>query len=393
MRTNTKRWASTGGIGWTMATATVIALASAPVAAQQTDELRPYVTGGYSHVFDDNGRASDIGMGVHLGGGWSLGPHWGFEIGGFHHGFDSSGGSGNEWREYGGKIDWMFFYGRDRRFSPYVGFGFGGVRTELKGSGLTSTDAFADGGVGFFKYFGNSDLGLRADLRYRWLDAGNLPGVGPFEEVVARVGLVMALGSRPAPPPPPDADGDGVPDARDECPDTPAGSKVDAKGCPAVADSDGDGVGDEADLCPGTPPGLAVDENGCPRDGNRFKIVGQGAELRFEDVYFAFDGQVLSDYGRAMLDDAVRVINQLVEKYPALKIDIAGHTDAEGTDGYNLGLSERRANAVKQYLIRKGVRESRISTYSYGEAKPQATNDTPEGRKLNRRAETRTRAE
>jgi len=378
-----------------MMTAGSLLLAATATAADDT-ETRSYLTGGYTHVFADGGRRSEDGSGFHLGAGKAFGPNWGFEISGFHGDFERDGGAGNSWREYGGKLDALFFYSRDRRFSPYVAFGAGGIRTEMKNGAGRSTDPFADGGIGFFKYFdvGSGNLGLQADLRYRWVDAGDLAGVGPFEEPVARIGLVMALGARaPASTPLADADGDGVNDAADLCPDTPAGTQVDAKGCPAVADADGDGVGDDDDLCPGTPPGLAVDDHGCPRDGNRFRISGKGAELRFEDVYFGFDQQMLSDYGKAMLDDAVRVINLLTEKYPALKVDIAGHTDAQGTDGYNLGLSERRANVVKAYLVRKGIKESRISTYAYGESKPQATNDTADGRTQNRRAELRSRAE
>ncbi len=379
----------------TVAGSLLLVAAVAAPAAEDT-ETRPYLTGGYTHVFADGGRHAEDGSGVFLGAGKAFGPNWGFQISGFHDEFERDGGAGSSWREYGGSLDALFFYSRDRRFSPYVAFGVGGVRTEMKNGAGRSTDPFADGGIGFFKYFdvGNGHFGLQADLRYRWVDAGDLPGVGPFEEPVARVGLVMALGAKATPrAQAADADGDGVDDTADLCPDTPTGTPVDAKGCPMPADADGDGIGDDDDLCPGTPPGLAVDDHGCPRDGNRFRISGKGAELRFEDVYFGFDQQVLSDYGKAMLDDAVRVINLLTEKYPALKVDIAGHADAQGTDGYNLALSERRANVVKAYLVRKGVKESRISTYAYGESKPQATNDTADGRTQNRRAEIRSRAE
>src|SRR3546814_8887232 len=81
-----------------------------------------------------------------------------------------------------------------------------------------------------------------------------------------------------------------------------------------------------------------------------------------------------------MLDDAANVVSKVSEQYPSLKVDISGHTDSTGSDGYNQGLSERRANAVKQYLLRKGVEPGRLSTYAYGESKPVATNDTEEGR-------------
>src|SRR3546814_15323383 len=76
----------------------------------------------------------------------------------------------------------MFFYSRDRAFSPYVGVGVGGVRSELKTTSDKSTDPFVDAGVGFFKYFGDSNYGLRADVRYRRLAAGDVAGPNSFGE-------------------------------------------------------------------------------------------------------------------------------------------------------------------------------------------------------------------
>ncbi len=362
--------------------------------------MRPYITGGYNYIFEDNARASDNGEGYHLGVGKALNQYWGFEFGGFYNQFDAAGaGKPNNWREYGGKLDGMFFYSRNPAFSPYVGVGVGGVRTDLKSGVGSSTDPFVDAGVGFFKYFNvgsGNNFGLRADVRYRWLDAEDVPGVtGSFGEPIVKVGLVAALGARPVVDTAvADADGDGVPDDADLCPGTPKGVKVDEKGCPVVVDSDGDGVPDEQDDCPNTARGLAVDKRGCPVDGDRrFKITGKGADLRFEDVHFDFDKTDLNEYGQAVLDDAATVINGLTEKYPAIKVDISGHTDSVGSEGYNQGLSERRANAVKQYLLRKGVDAGRVSTYAYGESKPVATNDTDEGRAQNRRSELRTRGE
>src|SRR3546814_15155337 len=99
--------------------------------------------------------------------------------------------------------------------------------------------------------------------------------------------------------------------------------------------------------------------------------MGTGADLRFEDVHFAFDKSDLTDYSKQMLDDAANVVSKVSEQYPSLKVDISGHTDSTGSDGYNQGLSERRANAVKQYLLRKGVEPGRLSTYAYGDSKPE----------------------
>ncbi|NGY05372.1 OmpA family protein [Solimonas terrae] len=377
--------------------ALVLAACAMPALAQESEqEMRPYVSGGYTYTFEDSDRNSDNGNGWFVGVGKAINQYWGWELSGSWDQFDKDGAANpNNWRQYGAKLDGMFFYSRDRKFSPYVGIGVGGMRSELKNTGDKSTDPFVDAGVGFFKYFGDSNYGLRADVRYRWLDANDVPGSNSFGEPVVKIGLVAALGPKPvsAAETVKDSDGDGVPDDADLCPGTPKGVKVDAKGCPM--DSDGDGVPDGIDQCPGTPPGVAVDDKGCPTTlgSGRFKITGTGADLRFEDVHFAFDKSDLTDYSKQMLDDAANVINKVSEQYPSLKVDISGHTDSVGTEGYNQGLSERRANAVKEYLLRKGVEAGRLSTYAYGESKPVATNDTEEGRAQNRRAETRTRGE
>lgn len=349
-------------------------LAATAMPALAVDEMRPYVTGGYSYIFEDENRASDNGEGFFLGAGKSLSEHWGLEFGAFHSQFDKLGAGGNTWREYGGKLDGLFFYSRDRRFSPYVGLGVGGVRTDLKSGVGNSTDPFADFGVGFFKYFdvGSGDVALRADVRYRWIDT-DLPGIDEFQEPIARIGLAMALGAKPVQAAEPAIEPDGVADP----------------------DSDGDGVPDSTDKCPGTSKGLAVDAYGCPvgKAGKGFRVIGEGSERRFEDVNFAFDRSDLNDYAQSMLDDAAALINELGESYPTVRVKVDGHTDWIGTDGYNMGLGERRAAAVKQYLMRKGVAGDRIDTTSYGESKPVSSNQTDEGRAQNRRAELRTTAE
>lgn len=378
--------------------AVVLSALSAQAFAQE-EEMRPYVSGGLSYVFEDDDRGSDDGIGFFAGVGKSLSKHWGIEASAFYDEFDRTTGGGPRWQEYGAKLDGLFFYSRNPSFSPYVGVGVGALRSEVQSAGpdFDSVDPFVDAGVGFLNFvtIGATDIGLRGDLRYRFVGTDDIPGVGSLSEPILRLGAVVALGEKPvAAKAAADADGDGVPDDADLCPNTPKGVKVDAKGCPLVNDADGDGVPDEQDRCPGTAKGLAVDKQGCPITGSgKFKITGEGAELRFEDVYFEFDQYDLTDYGKAMLDDAATVIGGLTEKYPSLKVDISGHTDGVGSDGYNQGLSERRANAVKQYLLRKGVEAGRISTYAYGESKPIATNDTAEGRGQNRRAETRTRGE
>jgi OOP family OmpA-OmpF porin len=332
-----------------------------------TSEMRPYISELYSYTFQSSDRVGvDDGQGAQLSVGKAVSEHWGFEIGGFYGNFPHNESPGvNAQREYGGKIDGLYFYSRNPSFSPYFSVGVGGVRTELRGTSLDSTDPFADAGLGFIKYFTiwNADLGFRADLRYRHIffsdNALGGTNTGDLGEAVLKFGLVIPLGKRVV-------------------------ETSEAVAAGPCADSDGDGVCDTADLCPGTAAGTAVDAKGCPKE------AADGAKKKFEDVHFAFDKSDIAPAEEVKLDDAATTIDGLSKKYPSLKVDVSGHTDWVGTDGYNQGLSERRANSVKGYLVRKGVSASRINTYAFGESKPIATNETAEGRALNRRAEVQT---
>ena len=145
----------------------------------------------------------------------------------------------------------------------------------------------------------------------------------------------------------------------------------------AVADSDGDGVPDDQDACPGTPPGATVDHKGC-------EVVE-----RLDSTYFEYDSAALTPNAMTALD---RVAQQVMS-FSSRKFEVAGHTDAKGTDEYNNRLGQRRAISVFEYLNRNGVPTERLVVRSYGETQPIASNtkpdgsDDPEGRALNRRVE------
>ena len=102
-----------------------------------------------------------------------------------------------------------------------------------------------------------------------------------------------------------------------------------------------------------------------------------------DGVTFAVDSANISPTFRSTLD----VIANSLIKYPNSLIDVLGHTDSTGSDSYNLDLSKRRADAVRSYLVQRGVSSARIETIGYGEQYPRASNDTAEGRALNRRVE------
>lgn len=103
--------------------------------------------------------------------------------------------------------------------------------------------------------------------------------------------------------------------------------------------------------------------------------------FRLEGVFFDFDKSVIKPEGRVKLDSAVKILN----RYPDMKVEIQGHTDSIATEQYNIGLSNRRANSVKEYLISKGISASRLTTRGFGETSPAADNGTAAGRALNRR--------
>lgn len=180
-----------------------------------------------------------------------------------------------------------------------------------------------------------------------------------------------------------DSDGDGVPDYLDKCPDTPQGAKVDEHGCeikpplaaPVDPDSDGDGVPDSKDKCPGTPPGTKVDHTGCPLT----------EKIELKGVWFDFDSSALRPESITVLDEVALIF----KRYPDLTAEMAGHTCSIGTEAYNQGLSERRAKAVRDYLIGKGVKPEQLTAKGYGELEPMASNATREGREKNRRTEMR----
>jgi outer membrane protein OmpA-like peptidoglycan-associated protein len=174
---------------------------------------------------------------------------------------------------------------------------------------------------------------------------------------------------------PRDSDGDGACDGLDRCSGTAKGCTVDATGCPK--DADGDGVCDGTDRCPGTPAGRKVDEKGCEL------AFDERGTLRLEGVNFTLDSDRLTPESAAVLDRVAASLDQ----WPDVRVEIGGHTDAHGSEAYNQRLSQQRAEAVRSYLVGKGVAESRMTAKGYGESRPVADNGTDEGRARNRRVE------
>lgn len=177
---------------------------------------------------------------------------------------------------------------------------------------------------------------------------------------------------------PVDSDADGVVDASDRCADTPAGEPVDASGCPLPKDSDRDGVLDPVDRCPGTPAGQRVNTTGCP-----FLFVGVQRTMVLEGVNFETGSANLTDQSHGTLD---RVATAILGN-PDVRVEVAGYTDNRGGAAANLRLSQARADAVRAYLIGKGVPAFQLTSRGFGAANPIAPNTTTVGRSRNRRVE------
>ncbi|WP_456378705.1 OmpA family protein, partial [Lutibacter sp.] len=173
----------------------------------------------------------------------------------------------------------------------------------------------------------------------------------------------------------PDTDGDGLVDKDDTCP-TVAGPTAN-KGCP-WPDTDGDGVLDKDDNC--VNEAGPASNNGCPKITQ--DEVAKLEEL-FKTVYFDTGKNTFKDETISKLDEAA----QIMVKFRTAKFNISGHTDSLGSKASNQDLSQRRADAVKDYLVSKGVSSNNLTAKGFGEDMPVASNNTRSGRAQNRRVE------
>lgn len=186
-------------------------------------------------------------------------------------------------------------------------------------------------------------------------DAHSQPPTNSYNDWYYSFGMSYDFGGKTPPPPPPPPPAAAPPPP------------------PPNPDLDGDGVPNERDKCPNTRPGAVVDMDGCEVE----------AVISLEGVHFDFDKATLRPEAKVILDNAAA----LLQSQERVVVEVAGHTDSVGTEAYNQGLSERRANSVKDYLTSKGVKASRLTARGYGEVQPVASNDTDAGRQANRRVE------
>ncbi|HUR40213.1 MAG TPA: OmpA family protein [Verrucomicrobiae bacterium] len=412
-------------------------------------DRRYYVAPMFTYIASDRDRNTKDGMGGTISLGKQMTSGLNLELTGFYAQMDPSTSTGSgagdsvELNGYGAAL--MIFPSQTFQYLYGVlALHQGSVEnhpTTPATTGFAYRTTVFDPGIGYLvpmsQWLGGFEMALRLEARYR-VDAHTRSQAGNgrtkhFYEPVANIGLMFPLGKLPvtaapveevAVVPAGDADSDGVPDDRDQCPDTPAGTTVNEQGCendadgdavvdrldtcpetpagtavneqgcPAVKDADGDGVPDETDTCPETPAGTAVDEAGCPpkvESGCRAPVPGEpinlegcatGESVVLKGVNFEVNSARLTANAKVILN---QVADSLASS--SMKIEIGGHTDAQGSDDFNQKLSDRRAQSVQGYLIARGIDSSRLTAKGYGETQPVDTNETPEGRELNRRVE------
>lgn len=380
------------------------------------------MVGGYIFEGDqdlDDALAYSLGLGYNLTDTWSTE----FVLNYFEADTNSRSGSDVDGLVY--RLDTLYHFMPDSALVPYIAGGLGGISLDPKNEG-TDTSFLIDYGVGL-KYFFTEDLALRGDVRHI-LAFGD-----PEHNFTYTAGLTYLMGGKTAEAPKPvpaiDSDGDGVPEDRDACANTPAGTVVDRAGCPL--DDDGDGVYNELDQCPDTPAGVAVTGTGCPLDSD-----GDGVVDYLDDCPDTSTGTTVNDKGCPKDSDGDGVYDDkdecletpagltvdekgcpisitlsiefdvdksdikpsyhdelakgaaFIRKYSNQKILVAGHTDSTGNEPYNEALSLRRAESVRAYLAEKfDLDADKLFARGFGEKAPIASNDTVEGRQRNRRVE------
>jgi OOP family OmpA-OmpF porin len=345
-------------------------LGLAQAASAQEFDDRWYVSGSTGVNFQDKDRGTEDSLFGTLGFGKFLTPNFSLDAELNYQNPDKSVNPNLWWSQYGVSVDGRYhFRNVDSKWWPYVRGGIGWQRHEeeydanpnpISPGQHEDSNLAVNLGAGLQFDFGRVDLrteiGARADFDDQQARLGKQENL--FTDLLASVGLTVALGPEPV---------------------APVAPAPVAPNC-ADLDDDGDGVNNCNDKCPGSQAGQTIGPDGCP--------VPVSIDLK--GVNFDYDKSNLRP-------DAVQILTEATEilkRYPELKVEVAGHTDSKGTDAYNQALSERRARAVYDYLTSNGVDAARlVGPNGYGESRPIAPNtnedgsDNPEGRAKNRRTE------
>jgi OmpA-OmpF porin, OOP family len=282
-----------------------------------------------------------------------------------------------------------------------------------------TVDIGVNGKVGF--ELGNIMLNLYYSRGLTNMYTAGYPGT--FHNTVFGASLGIWLSGSGTPPPmrKKDTDKDGIPDAEDACPLTPGVAKY--HGCPVpdtdhdgiddehdscrtvpgvaryhgcpIPDRDGDGVNDEEDACPDSAG--PASNHGCPLPPPPVVVVAPPVApvlaIRPEDslaIDYIAHNVLFNSASDQFRDSSYTALDTLAARllaHPEWHLTIEGHTDSSGLQAKNMRLSQRRADAIRAYLLKKGIQESHLTAIGYGSGRPIADNRTAAGRAANRRVE------
>lgn len=359
----------------------LIALALGGVgAAQAQDYSNWYIAPRVGAVIPDNARNTETSLFTGLGIGFWVNPNFAVDLEWTLNNADYENDSprrNREWESAGVGVAGRWFFGdAGSQWRPYVMGGLGALRHAPVSSSVirpgksNGWDPAATLGVGI-QYNIGERTAFRGELAGRYdRDNNSNPRENHYVDAIASVGLLINFGGTAAAPAEKPAE-PVAPPPQPSCRDL---------------DDDKDGVNNCDDRCPNTAAGAQVGPDGCPID-----VV-----IDLRGVNFKFDRPKKGEHKieptlQAPTADSVAILDQAIDalnRYPEIKVELDGHTDSVGTDQYNQGLSERRAQIVADYLTSHGIDSSRIiAVKGFGETQPIDTNATKEGRARNRRTE------
>lgn len=359
----------------TIWSALTLAAFAAPVLAVNNDGTSGnYVVGSGVYEISDNARKSDNGLGGQL----TFGVPLQLENGAIEISYYDVGRErnldGRDDYQTALMVNYVHDFGAFGLFKPFVTAGLGGVQEDVLGEKHTHFGINA--GFGTLISLPWYGLAVRAEANAIGQDNNDRSGPANKDVLVdyrVLLGLQVPLMWAGA------AMASDVPGPAEACELAIVDPLTGRRDC--AADSDHDGVGDGIDQCPATAPGTAVNDVGCTL------VVAPPpvAVAEPESVYFGTDVAIIDESSKVKLDAAAAYL----ASEPNARIEISGHADNRGTEAYNIVLASQRAEAVRQYLLSKGVEAGRMSTIAYGEFKPLASNKSEQGRSLNRTAQFR----
>ncbi|MDD9893159.1 MAG: OmpA family protein [Gammaproteobacteria bacterium] len=343
-----------------MKTRGVVAAALGLLCATSTVSASNYVGLSAFGVDTDELRATEEGVGFRLNYGWGSHDHLKWEFQFSQTALETGAGAGTDFYQSIVGIDAAWRFLDASRWQPYLLLGIGAVYDDVSPDTQDDTNAFANAGLGLLTPpLTKNNTRLRFDVRY--VHSEFTDGIQDLhyglgveiplwqERVVERVVEKVVYQEVEVPvvqpaPQPTDSDFDGVVDSKDHCPSSLRGARVDANGC-----------------------------------------VIQQQVIVLNGIQFASDSARLL----AGSNQQLAAVAQAMQSQPSMHVEIAGHTDSTGSYAHNQVLSERRANAVRNQLINRGVEARRLTARGYGESNPVTGNNTAEGRAQNRRVEFR----